>query len=329
MPSSLVLDVPRAYNVISAARRSVLGRRPDDRADWHATCVGKLGSISARAPWNSRTLKRSLVLVPPLAHRFAVLRKRRRRRHPQPPASSAAVKPDCTLSPATPAPSRDYRYRGISQTRQDARPPGRRRHRAQAAGFYAGDLELRTIERIEDGGGDANLEVDVLRRLQARRPAPVTLDVRRAALPATRAPATGRERLRGRQHRALRRRRPGARPALKVPARRHRPSSAFNDSKNSWYLEGNGSFEIGNGFSVIGHLGYQKLRNNARVVEIGATSPQDSITDWKIGVTYDLSGFLLGAAYVGTNRDLTGGTAALSNRNISSDTVVLSVSKSF
>jgi len=102
-----------------------------------------------------------------------------------------------------------------------------------------------------------------------------------------------------------------------------------NDSKNSWYLEGNGSYEISSGFSIIGHLGYQKLKGNARVIEIGGTSPNDSITDWKIGVTYDLSGFLLGAAYVGTNRDLTGGTAALTNRNISSDTVVLSVSKSF
>ena len=80
---------------------------------------------------------------------------------------------------------------------------------------------------------------------------------------------------------------------------------------------------------LIGHLGYQKLKNNARVIEIGGTSPDDSITDWKIGVTYDLSGLLLGAAYVGTNRDLTGGTAALSNRNISNGTVVLSVSKTF
>jgi len=102
-----------------------------------------------------------------------------------------------------------------------------------------------------------------------------------------------------------------------------------NDSKNSGYLEGNGSYEIGKGFSIIGHLGYQKLKGNAQVVEIGSTTRQDSITDWKIGVTYDLSGFLLGAAYVGTNRNLTGGTAALSNKNISNDTVVVSVSKSF
>ena len=102
-----------------------------------------------------------------------------------------------------------------------------------------------------------------------------------------------------------------------------------DDSKNSWYLEANGTYDLGNGFGILGHLGYQKLKGNAKVIEIGGTSPNDSITDWKIGVTYDLKGFILGASYVGTNRDLTGGTAALTNRNISNDTVVLSVSKSF
>ena len=46
-------------------------------------------------------------------------------------------------------------------------------------------------------------------------------------------------------------------------------------------------------------------------------------------MTYDLRGWILGASYVGTNRDLTGGTAALSGRNISNGTVVVSVSKTF
>ena len=68
------------------------------------------------------------------------------------------------------------------------------------------------------------------------------------------------------------------------------------------------------GFSIIGHLGYQKLKGGAQVTEINGTSPVDSITDWKLGVTYDLSGWLLGASYIGTNRDLTGGTAALSDQ---------------
>ncbi len=102
-----------------------------------------------------------------------------------------------------------------------------------------------------------------------------------------------------------------------------------NDSKNSWYLEGNGSYEVAPGLSLVGHVGYQRLKGNARIIEMGSTSLTDSITDWKVGVTYDLSGFILGAAYVGTNRDLTGGTASLTNRNISNGTVVVSVSKSF
>ncbi len=103
----------------------------------------------------------------------------------------------------------------------------------------------------------------------------------------------------------------------------------ISDSKNSSYLDGSITYDLGNGLGLVGHVGYQKLKRNARVVEIGGTNPEDSIVDWKVGVTYDLSGFLLGASYIGTNRDLTGGTAGLSNRNISNGTVVLSVSKTF
>ena len=103
----------------------------------------------------------------------------------------------------------------------------------------------------------------------------------------------------------------------------------IDDSKGAWYLEGNGTYDLGNGFGLVGHLGYQKLKKNARVVEIGATSPVDDIVDWKLGGTYDWSGWVFGASWVGTNRDLTGGTAALSNRNISKSTVVVSVSKTF
>jgi hypothetical protein len=38
---------------------------------------------------------------------------------------------------------------------------------------------------------------------------------------------------------------------------------------------------------------------------------------------------VLGLAYISTNRDLTGGTAANRNRNISNGTALLSVTKSF
>jgi uncharacterized protein (TIGR02001 family) len=101
------------------------------------------------------------------------------------------------------------------------------------------------------------------------------------------------------------------------------------DSKNSYYIDGSVSVDLGNGFGIVGHVGYQKLKGGARVTEIGSTALEDSIVDYKLGITYDLSGWALGAAYVATNRDLTGGTAAQSNRNISNGTVLVSVGKTF
>jgi uncharacterized protein (TIGR02001 family) len=101
------------------------------------------------------------------------------------------------------------------------------------------------------------------------------------------------------------------------------------DSKNSYYVDGSVTYDLGSGLGLLGHVGYQKLKGGARITEIGGSTLEDSIVDYKLGVTYDLSGWAVGASYVSTNRDLTGGTAALSNRNISNGTVVLSVSRTF
>jgi uncharacterized protein (TIGR02001 family) len=111
----------------------------------------------------------------------------------------------------------------------------------------------------------------------------------------------------------------------------HATSDFFGvpDSKNSYYLDGTFSYDIGNGLGAVAHVGYQKLKGGARITEIGGTTLEDSIVDYKIGVTYGLAGFTLGAAYVATNRDITGGTALATNRNLSNGTVVLSLGKTF
>ena len=102
------------------------------------------------------------------------------------------------------------------------------------------------------------------------------------------------------------------------------------DSKGAYYLDGTVTYPVSKEFSLIGHLGYQgNLKNGARVIEIDGSGPHSSITDWKLGVTYDLKGWVLGASYIGTDRSITAGTAALTNKNISGDTLVLSVVKSF
>jgi uncharacterized protein (TIGR02001 family) len=102
------------------------------------------------------------------------------------------------------------------------------------------------------------------------------------------------------------------------------------DSSGAYYIDGTVTWPFTKEFALIGHLGYQGgLKNGARVTEIDGSGPHSSITDWKFGVTYDLKGWILGASYIGTDREITGGTAAATTRNISGDTLVLSVTKSF
>lgn len=103
--------------------------------------------------------------------------------------------------------------------------------------------------------------------------------------------------------------------------------SAAN-SKGSAYLDLGFSHDLGNGFGVNAHAGYQRLKGGAITAQINGSKP-NSILDFKLGATYTVEGYVLGGALVGTSRDYTAGTAALSNKNISNNTFVVSVSKSF
>ena len=102
------------------------------------------------------------------------------------------------------------------------------------------------------------------------------------------------------------------------------------DSSSAYYIDGSITYPVTKEFALVGHVGYQGgLKRGARVTEIDGSGPHTSITDWKIGATYDLKGWIFGASYIGTNREITGGTAAASTRDIAGDTLVLSVTKSF
>ena len=213
----------------------------------------------------------------------------------------------------------DYRFRGISQTNKKPAFQGGF-DIGHASGFYVGNWNSNVDSSLYNG---ANLEMDFYGGYKLSA-GPVALDFGALYYYYPGSGAGGTFKIDNTElYRA--RLRPGQREVLACHQRLLRRQRL----EELLVPRGQRQLRDRQRVSVIGHLGYQKLKNNAQVIEIGGTSPQDSITDWKIGVTYDLSGFLLGAAYVGTNRDLTGGTAALSNRNISSDTVVLSVSKSF
>ena len=100
------------------------------------------------------------------------------------------------------------------------------------------------------------------------------------------------------------------------------------NSDGSSYFDLGFNYDVGNGFGVNAHVGYQTLKGDAIVPQINGSTP-DSITDYKIGGTYTVDGFVLGAAFVGTNRDYSFGTAFAKGKNISDNTFVVSVSKSF
>lgn len=71
------------------------------------------------------------------------------------------------------------------------------------------------------------------------------------------------------------------------------------DTKGSQYLDLSAAFDLGSGFGINGHVGYQKVKNFKL---FGA--PKDSALDYKLGVTYDIagSGFVAGLAVVGGSK---------------------------
>lgn len=62
-------------------------------------------------------------------------------------------------------------------------------------------------------------------------------------------------------------------------------------TSGSGYLDGTGTFDLGNGTSVIAHVGHQKVKDRSSA----------SYSDWKLGVTQDVGIGNLGLAVLGTN----------------------------
>jgi uncharacterized protein (TIGR02001 family) len=70
------------------------------------------------------------------------------------------------------------------------------------------------------------------------------------------------------------------------------------DTKGSQYLDLTGTFDLGSGFGIVGHMGWQKINNGRSVGLI-----EDTVYDYKLGVTYDIvgSGWIAGASVIGTS----------------------------
>lgn len=187
----------------------------------------------------------------------------------------------------------DYRYRGISQTRLkpalqggfDAALPG---------GFYVGTW-LSTIKWIKDFGGNADVEWDIYGGYKTEISKDLTLDVGvlRYQYPSHDLPiAPNTTEIYG------------ALTFGPVTAKySHSVSNlfGFDDSKNSGYLDLSGSFDVGGGFMVNPHLGYQRVAHNGDF----------SYTDYSIGVSKEVvKGLVVSLAAVGADTKSIGGTKA-------------------
>jgi uncharacterized protein (TIGR02001 family) len=202
----------------------------------------------------------------------------------------------------------DYRYRGISQSRLKPAVSAGADY-SHESGFYVGAWAS-SIKWIKDGGGDGNLELDLyggykfnitkeigvdvgfLAYVYPSNSLAISANTQELYAAATYGPVT-----------------------LKYSTSLSN-LFGFDKSKNSGYLELNSSHDMGDGLTIVAHLGRQSVKKNSGF----------SYTDYKLGVTKDISGFVLGAALVGTDSD-----AYLSpkGKNLGKNTIVLSVSKTF
>lgn len=68
-------------------------------------------------------------------------------------------------------------------------------------------------------------------------------------------------------------------------------------TKGSNYLDVSATYDMGDGWGLVGHFGSFRLKNWST----GTDATHANYSDWKFGVTKDLGGWVFGASYIDTN----------------------------
>lgn len=101
-------------------------------------------------------------------------------------------------------------------------------------------------------------------------------------------------------------------------------------SGGSGYLELNGAYDLGDGWGLSGHIGYQKVKNFTSINDKGGDDA--SYTDVNVGVTKDVGFGVVGLKYSKTNADNCGSNTEAycwDGRSAGKSRAVLSFSKAF
>ena len=69
------------------------------------------------------------------------------------------------------------------------------------------------------------------------------------------------------------------------------------DTKGSNYWDLSGTWDLGSGWGLVGHIGKLRLKN----WQAGTDASDGDYIDYKIGGTYDLKGWVFGLSYIDTN----------------------------
>lgn len=103
------------------------------------------------------------------------------------------------------------------------------------------------------------------------------------------------------------------------------------DTKGSWYLDLNGTYDFGFGWSLQAHYGYQKFEKGHDLFTAGQVfADKDNVSDYKIAVVKDLSGWIVGAAVIGTSeKDMLRTAESNFNRPAGKTSGVVWITKTF
>lgn len=210
----------------------------------------------------------------------------------------------------------DYRYRGISQTRLKPALQGGV-DLGHPSGLYLGAWAS-TIRWVKDLEGDAGVEVDVYGGYKGELAKGLGYDVGVLAYvyPSNKlATSANTTELYG----AL-----SFGPATLKYSHAVTDTFGNTDSKNSFYLDASASFDLGSGWALAPHLGYQKIK--------GPFGDAATYTDGSLTLSKDFNGLVPSVAVVATDADkafYVPGPAGNSTKFLGRSAVVLGVKYSF
>jgi len=206
----------------------------------------------------------------------------------------------------------DYRYRGISQTRN--KPALQGGFDYSNGGFYVGTWAS-TIKWIKDFGGDANVEIDVYGGYKGEITKELSYDVGVLTYqyPSNKMkPIGGANANTTEIYGAL-----TYGPATLKYSHAVTDTFANFDSKGSFYVDLSATFDVA-GVSVVPHVGYQKIK--------GPFEDPGSYTDYSLTVSKEVvKGLSLSAAVVGTDADKAFYVSPVNGKELGKPTLVLGV----